>query len=202
MKSKRVAMYLRVSTADKGQDTAMQLRELEQYAKLREFGQVTVYEDKGFTGTNTKRPALQRLLKEAKQRKFDIVLVWKLDRFARSLKELVNMISELNEFGVEFCSLKDALDLSTSQGRLMFHMIGAFSQFESDLIRMRVKAGLEHARSKGKTLGRPKRRDDERIVRLRKKGLSIKAIALKIGMSKKTVQNSLRGRENPNPVNA
>jgi putative DNA-invertase from lambdoid prophage Rac len=175
MPIKRVALYARTSTVDK-QDPEMQLRELREYAKIREWQVSGVYEDRGYTGTNSNRPMLKEILRDAKLRRFDIILVWKLDRWGRSLREIVSMLQELADYGVEFCSLKDALDLSTSQGRLMMHLLAAFAQFEADLIKTRVLAGLEHAKARGKRLGRPKLHNDEMIRKLRSEGLSYRAI--------------------------
>lgn len=175
MSVKRVALYARTSTADK-QHPEMQLRELHEYAKIRGWDVIGVYKDKGYTGTNSNRPMLKEVLRDAKLRRFDIVLVWKLDRWGRSLREIVLMLQELADYGVEFCSLKDALDLSTSQGRLMMHILGAFAQFEADIIKTRVIAGLEHAKVCGKKLGRPKQHDEGVIRSLRASGLSYRAI--------------------------
>ncbi len=190
MNQKRVALYARTSTADK-QDPEMQLREMREYARIREWNVVGIYEDRGYTGTNTNRPMLKKLLHDAKARKLDLVLVWKLDRFGRSLREIVLMLQDLTDFGVEFCSLKDSLDLSTSQGRLMMHIIAAFAQFEADVIRTRVKAGLDHAKARGVRLGRPQVRNNEAVHKLRAEGLSLREIAAKLNVSKGTVQNAL-----------
>lgn len=187
---KRCAIYARVSTTE--QDCELQLREMRQFAALRGWQIVGEYVDHGFTGTNSNRPELKRLMTDSKKRKHDLVLVWKLDRFARSLKEIVLMLQELSEIGVEFVSQKDNLDLSTSQGRLMMHMIAAFSQFEADLIKMRVKAGLENARAKGIMLGRPKKRDDQKIRQLRSEGHSLRQVAKLAGVSTMAVQRSLK----------
>lgn len=199
---KRVAIYCRTSTADK-QDPEMQARELREFAKLRGWRVVNEYVDQGYSGRSNERPSLKRLMGDARKRDFDIVLVWKLDRFGRSLREIVLMLQDLSESGVEFCSLKDALDLSTSQGRLMTHVIAAFSQFEADVIRTRVIAGLENARAKGKRLGRPQRRNDARIRELRARGLSLRAISKQLGIAKASVQRGLEGwAENPLPPKA
>lgn len=188
---KRIALYARTSTADK-QDPEMQLRELREYAAARGWKIVGTYEDRGFTGTNTNRPRLKDLLRDAKARKFDLVLVWKLDRWGRSLREIVLMLQDLADHNVEFASLKDALDLSTSQGRLMMHMLAAFAQFEADLIKTRVLAGLENAKAKGTKLGRPKKRNDEAIRTLRAKGVSFRKIASQLGVGIGSVQAALR----------
>lgn len=170
----------------------MQLRELEEYAVHRGWELSKTYEDKGFTGTNTNRPALKAMLTDAKARKFDLILVWKLDRFGRSLREIVMMLQDLADYGVEFCSFKDSLDLSSSQGKLMFHIVAAFSQYEAELIRSRVVSGLENAKAKGKKLGRPKKRNDAEIQRLRQEGLSIREIAKQLGVSAGAVQRALK----------
>ena len=193
MSLKRIALYARTSTLDK-QDPEMQLREMREFCKLRGWEPVEVYEDRGYTGTNTNRPMLKQLLLDAKAHQFDLVLVWKLDRWGRSLREIVLMLQELTDSNVEFCSVKDALDLSTSQGRLMMHIIAAFAQFEADVIRMRVIAGLENARANGKQLGRPKLRDDRAINALRASGLTLRQIASQLNISKGTVHNALVAR--------
>jgi len=129
----RVALYARVSTSNGQQDPEMQLRELREYAKHRELTIVGEYVDK-MTGSKDSRPALNRLMANASQRKFDAVLVWKLDRFGRSLRHLVNALAELEALGLTFISLRDNLDLSTPSGRLMFQIIGAMAEFERALI--------------------------------------------------------------------
>src|SRR3989454_12655618 len=154
MPSSRVALYARVSTCNGQQDPEMQLRELREYAQHRELIIVDEYIDK-MTGSKDSRPALNRLMADASQRKFDAVLVWKLDRFGRSLRHLVNALAEFEALGLSFISLRDNLDLSTPSGRLMFQIIGAMAEFEKSLIQERVKAGLRNARAKGKRLGRP-----------------------------------------------
>src|SRR5216684_3211908 len=144
----RVALYARVSTLNNGQDPEMQLRELRELAKKRSWEISSEYVDR-MTGSKDSRPALNRLMADAKRRKFDVVLCWKLDRFARSLRFLVNSLAEFESLGVAFVSLRENLDLSTPSGRLMFQLIAAMGEFERSLIRERVQAGLRHARSKG-----------------------------------------------------
>jgi DNA invertase Pin-like site-specific DNA recombinase len=125
---------------------------------------------------------------DAKQRRFDSVCVWKLDRFGRSLRHLVNALADLESLGVAFVSLKDNLDLSTPSGRLMFQIIGAMAEFERSLIQERVKAGLRNARAKGKRLGRPRLvLDAAQVARLRASGASWPSIARKLGVSVGTV---------------
>ena len=151
----RVALYARVSTANGQQDPELQLSELREYATRRGWEIAEIYTDNGVSGSKDSRPALNRLMADAGQRKFDTVLVWKLDRFGRSLRHLINALAELEARGIAFVSLRDNLDLGTPSVRLMFQIIGAMAEFERALIQERVKAGLRHARSKGKRLGRP-----------------------------------------------
>jgi DNA invertase Pin-like site-specific DNA recombinase len=159
-----------------------------------------LYEDKA-TGTNTNRPQFRNLMQDAHSRQFDIVLVWKLDRMARSLKDLIYTLQELSELGVTFISLRDHLDLTTSTGRLMLHIVGAFAQFEADLIKERVKAGLSAARAKGTKLGRPARISHMRVAELRQQGRSLNQIARELGVTKSAVSKTLRRIEGKNPLN-
>jgi DNA invertase Pin-like site-specific DNA recombinase len=144
----RVALYARVSTFN-NQDPEMQLAELREYAARRGWQIVEEFIDLGVSGCKESRPALNRLMSDACRRRFDAILVWKIDRFGRSLKHLVNALAELAALGVAFISLRDNLDLSTPSGRLMFQIIGAMAEFERALIQERVRAGLRNARAKG-----------------------------------------------------
>ena len=162
----------------------MQLRELREYAQHRGWTIHREYVDRGVSGSKESRPSLNQLMSDAKIRSFDALLVWKLDRFARSLKHLVVSLAELEALGVAFVSLRDNLDLSTPAGRLMFQIIGAMAEFERALIQERVKAGLKNAKAKGKRLGRPTVIvDRSKVLTLRAAGLSWNAIALKTGIS-------------------
>ncbi|HET6513581.1 MAG TPA: recombinase family protein [Thermodesulfovibrionales bacterium] len=154
MKKERAALYARCSTHDKGQDPELQLAPLREYCQRRGFTITGEYVDNGISGTKERRPQLDRLMDAARKRQIDVVLVWKLDRFGRSLKQLVTALDELSGLGIGFISFQDNLDLTTPQGRLMFHIIGAMAEFERELIRERVKAGIDNARRKGKKLGR------------------------------------------------
>jgi len=194
----RVGLYARVSTLN-GQSPEMQLTELREYASRRGWEIVGEYVDCGISGARELRRELNRLMVDAHQRRFDLVLCWKIDRFGRSLKHLVNALADLNSYGVAFVSLHDNLDLSTPSGRLMFQIIGAMAEFERSLIQERVKAGLRNAKLKGKTLGRPSLKLDwERLTRLRAAGDSIRAISLQLGVAPSTVHKALRQRtKNP-----
>lgn len=188
----KVAIYARVSTRDKGQDTDLQLRELRAYASQRGWNVASEYVDQGISGSKDSRPELNRLMLDAKQRKIDCVLVWKLDRFGRSLKHLVNALAELEAVGVAFVSLRDAFDLTTPAGRLMFGVVAAMAEFERDLIKERVKAGIANARAKGRRVGRqPIAIDRARLVAMRSQGCTIRSIAQTLGCSRSLVHKTL-----------
>ena len=166
---KRVALYCRTSTDH--QNTEIQKRELLAFAEARGWTVYQIYEDAGVSGTHGNRPALRKLMQDARQRNFALVVTWKLDRFFRSLKDLVNTIQELTDLGVEFASLKDSIDLTTASGRLMIHLLAAFAEFEAAPNPRRVCAGLANAKAKGVKLGRPCKRDDRQIRTLRSKAI-------------------------------
>lgn len=181
----RIALYARVSTLNSHQDPEMQLSELREYANRRGLSIHEEYVDQGVSGSKESRPALNRLMADAQRCKFDAVLVWKIDRFGRSLKHLVNSLADLSAYGIAFISLKDNLDLSTPSGRLMFQIIGAMAEFERALIQERVRAGLRNAKAKGKRIGRPQVKiDSSKVLDLRSQGLSWRAISdqLKLGL--------------------
>jgi len=186
----RVALYARVSTLN-NQDPGMQLAELREYAEHRGWAVTEEYTDLGVSGCKESRPALNRLMADACRRRFDAILVWKIDRFGRSLKHLVNALAELAALGVAFISLRDNLDLSTPSGRLMFQIIGAMAEFERALIQERVRAGLRNARAKGRRLGRPRVIvDASRIATLRAQGRSWSQITAEMRIGKGTAQRA------------
>jgi len=188
----KVALYTRVSTED--QSTERQIAELREYAKGRGWDLGEIYTENA-SGTNNKRKEFQAMLAAARAKKFDILLVWKLDRLSRSLRDLVTTLQELDEIGVQFVSLKDQIDLTTSAGRLMLHIVGAFAQFEADLIRERVRSGLENARRKGVVLGRPRSLSDEAldaIKELRSRGATIDTIAARLQIPRATVGRTVK----------
>jgi DNA invertase Pin-like site-specific DNA recombinase len=187
----RVALYARVSTLA-GQSPEMQLTELREYASRRGWEISGEYVDAGVSGSRESRPELNRLMADVHRRFFDAVLCWKIDRFGRSLKHLVNALADLNSYGVAFVSLHDNLDLSTPSGRLMFQIIGAMAEFERSLIQERVRSGLRNAKLKGKTLGRPSRIVSlDEMTRLREQGASLRDIAKIVGVSYVTVRTRL-----------
>jgi len=187
----RVALYARVSTLN-GQDPEMQLSELREYASRCGWSITKEYVDQGVSGSKESRPELNQLMVDAHQRKFDAVLVWKIDRFGRSLKHLVNALADLCAYGVAFISFRDNLDLSTPSGRLMFQIIGAMAEFERSLIQERVKAGLRNARAKGKKFGRPRAEvDGDRVAALRRDGFSWSQVCRTLNVSKGNAQRSV-----------
>lgn len=203
MSTNRVALYARVSTSNGQQDPEMQLRELREFAEHRGLSVIGEYVDR-MSGSKDSRPALNRLMADAGRRKFDVVLVWKLDRFGRSLRHLVNAIAELEARGVAFVSFRDNLDLTTPSGRLMFQIIGAMAEFERALIQERVRAGLRNARAKGKRLGRPRVFvNAAKIADLRERGCSWAQVVAETGVSMGSAQRALAGLpKNPSPAAA
>lgn len=191
----RAALYARISTLDKGQDPDLQLRELRAYAAQRGWETVEFIEQ-GVSGGKTKRPALDDLMKAAKARKIDAVVVWRMDRLGRSLQHLLSLLADFDALGVAFVTLREGIDMTTPTGRLMAHMIGAFAEFERERIRERVKAGVANAKAKGKRIGR--RATDEktlrRIIELhqdQEQKLSLRVIAKKTDVSLGTVQRTI-----------
>jgi DNA invertase Pin-like site-specific DNA recombinase len=188
----RVAIYARVSTVNNGQDPMMQTRELREYCKRRGWTIVEEFTDAGVSGSKESRPALNRLLIDAKRRKFDAVLVYRYDRFARSLRQLVNALSEFDALGIHFVSLHEGVDTSTPNGRLVFGIFASIAEFERELIRSRVRSGLAAARTRGKRLGRPRAVVDvEKISALRRSGASWATVCRQTGLSKGTAQRAL-----------
>jgi DNA invertase Pin-like site-specific DNA recombinase len=178
----RVAIYARVSTANNGQDPTMQTRELREYCERRGWQLTGEFIDVGISGTKEKRPELDRLMKAAHRREFDVVAVWKFDRFARSVSHLLRALETFQALGIHFVSLSESIDTATPAGRLVFTVLGAVAELERSLIVERVKAGLRNARAKGKRLGRPQAVvDRSRIASLRARGCSWRTIARQVG---------------------
>jgi DNA invertase Pin-like site-specific DNA recombinase len=179
------ALYARVSTTDRGQDPEMQLRELQEYCERR--GWIPhVFIDRVSSGKL--RPQLETLKTLCRRRKFDVVMVYRFDRFARSLVELLTALEEFSVLKVAFVSLHENVDTTTPQGKLMFSIIGAFAEFERELIRDRVRSGIALARSRGAILGRPRlNRDGSQIAVLRAQGVTWREIAESLGVSRSTV---------------
>jgi DNA invertase Pin-like site-specific DNA recombinase len=187
----QVAIYARVSTHDQ-QTLPLQLKAMRDYAKKRGWKVTREIQEVG-SGAKT-RPKREELLKDARRRQVDAILVWRLDRWGRSVSDLIGTIRELSDTGVEFVSLNEAFDLTTPAGKALSGMLAVFAEFERDILRERVKAGIAHARSKGRSHGRPATaslRSDE-IRRLKKKGLSNSEIARTLKISRASVIRSLQ----------
>ncbi len=190
MSSTRVAIYARVSTRD--QNCELQLADLEAMATARGFEVAGRYIDQGISGAQERRPELDKLMADASRGKFQTVAVWKFDRFARSLKHLIVSLEEFRALGVDFISYREAVDTSTPAGKMLFSVIGAMAEFERELIRERVAAGLARAKSKGVRLGRPRAEFDlARARELRHQGLSLRGIAKQLGVNKDTLRAAL-----------
>ncbi len=170
----------------------MQLEDLRKMAEARQVKLVGEYVDRGISGSKDRRPELDRLMTDARRRKFDAVWCWKFDRFARSLRHLVTALDEFRALRIDFLSHQEAVDTSTPAGRMLFQVIGAMAEFERELIRERVIAGLKRARAKGKKLGRPRVAIDLPAAQeLRADGLSYQAVASRLGISVGTVHAAL-----------
>jgi DNA invertase Pin-like site-specific DNA recombinase len=194
---KQVAIYTRVSTAEQNLD--LQINDLSQYAAKRGWQIYQIFEDT-ISGTTKSRPQLDQLFKDAKIRKFDIVLVWKFDRFARSLKMLVDSLELFKDLGIDFVSYKESIDTTTSMGRLIFNINSAYAEFEREIIGDRVKAGVANKRAKLAALGDHswgrKPLDSQiqlKIQQFKTNKQSIRVIAKTLGISKTTVLKYLGG---------
>lgn len=188
----KVALYTRVSTND--QSVEMQTQDLKRYCDQRGFEVFKEYSDQGVSGTKDKRPALDELVSDAKKRKFDAVLVWRFDRFARSTKHLITALEEFRHLGIEFISYQENIDTSSPLGKAMFTIVSAVAELERNILLERVRAGLRRAKENGRILGRPKRLDlnVEELRKMRDQGLSYKKIGDKVKASPATIYQLLR----------
>ncbi len=176
----RAAIYARVSKSNGNQNPDMQLRELREYCSRRGWQIVCEYVDSA-TGSRESRPDLDKLLAQCRKRSVDAVVVYRYDRFARSLRQLVNALEEFRALGVDFVSLHEGTDTSTPNGRLVFGIFASIAEFERELIRDRVRSGLAAARARGRRLGRPSVGvDPKRIAALRALGLTWRVIAQRL----------------------
>jgi len=191
-RSTRVAIYARISTANHGQDVTTQTRELRQFAEARGWVIAGEYVDTGVSGAKDSRPDLNRLMADAHKRRFDVVCVWRFDRFARSVSHLLRALETFKALGIDFVSFSEQMDTSTPAGKMVFTVLGAVAELERTLIVERVRAGLRNARAKGKRLGRPRVVvDAARIGRLRAQGRSVREIAADLGYSRSLVHKTL-----------
>jgi DNA invertase Pin-like site-specific DNA recombinase len=200
-RNKRAALYLRVSS--NGQDTGPQETALREYVRRRNWTVHGIYKDLAVSGTRSSRPALDQLLKDCRRGKFDVLLVWKFDRFARSLKTLISGLELCRAFGIDFVSVTEAVDTSLSTGQMLFQLLAVFSEFERSLITERVRAGLEHARKNGQILGRPPLRKLTRkeVAQLRadraQRKVPFRTLAEKFGVSVWTAHQLCSSRKTP-----
>ena len=187
----KIALYARVSTD--GQDPEVQLQALRAHATNRGWSIIEEFVDHGYSGAKEKRPALDRMIKAAWTGTFQAVLVWRFDRFARSVKHLITALEQFRSLNISFISLQEQFDTSTPIGHAMFTIIGAMAQLERDIIRERVKAGLDRARTRGVRLGRPvaSAKPDE-VIELKEQGLSVSEIAQRLRCSRSTVKRRMR----------
>jgi DNA invertase Pin-like site-specific DNA recombinase len=191
MKAKRVGLYARVST-NNGQNPEVQLRELREFCQRRGFEIAEEFVDKGISGSRERRPALDKLMVVCRKRLVDAVIVYRYDRFARSLGQLVNALEEFRALNIDFVSLHEGVDTSTPNGRLVFGIFASIAEFERELIRDRVRSGLAAAKAKGKIIGRPKVDvDAPTIAILRHQGRSWAEITRQTGISKGTAQRAV-----------
>src|ERR1700686_5360554 len=183
---RRAVLYSRVST-NHGQDPEVQSREIREYCLRRGWALVGEYVDAGISGSKERRPQLDRLVADAHKRKFEVVVVWKFDRFARSVSHLLRALENFRALGVEFVSLSEQIDTSTPTGKMIFTVLGAVAELERSLIAERVRAGLRNARAKGKRLGRPtKQVDAAQIATLRAEGVPWRRVGEMLGVSAAT----------------
>jgi DNA invertase Pin-like site-specific DNA recombinase len=204
--SARVAIYARVSTINHGQDVGMQTRELRQFAEARGWTVAGEYVDAGVSGAKDSRPELNQLMADAHKRRFDVVCVWRFDRFARSVSHLLRALETFKALGIDFVSFSEQMDTSTPAGKMVFTVLGAVAELERSLIVERVRAGLRNAKAKGKRLGRPRAIvDTAKIAALRSHGLSWAKIGETLGLGEGTVRRSVQASaRNPSetaPVN-
>lgn len=187
---KRVAIYARVSTVDKGQDPETQLISLRDYAERRGFQMVGEYIDYA-SGTREDRPQYRALLEAARKRQLDVVLVWRYDRFARSTQALVQALKEFQSLGVDFISYQENIDTTTPQGEMIFTVMASLAQFESALISERVKAGMARAKAQGKRISRSPiaKSTQNRIAELHTQGVSLHQISKQLGIGYGTTWN-------------
>jgi putative DNA-invertase from lambdoid prophage Rac len=189
----RAAFYARVSTFD--QEPENQLQELRRYVEARGWTSCE-FVDRGVSGSKDKRPALDALLKDAKRRRFDVLVCWRLDRLGRNLRHLVTMLEDLQAVGVAFVSMGEGIDCTTPAGKLQLHILAALAEFERERIRERVLAGLQRARAQGRRLGRPMARPPfERLQQVA--GLSVPVAAERLGVSRSTLKRWRRHAGRP-----
>ena len=185
-----VGLYARISTYDQN-TLPMQMRTIRNYVKSRKWNIVIEIKDTGSGASN--RPEREKLLKAARKREIDAIIVWRLDRWGRSVTDLLNTLQELNELDVGFISITEALDLTTATGRAMAALLAVFAEFEREILRERVKAGIAQAKLEGRPHGRPESvtKHSTKVKQLCKAGLSKSEIARQLKISRTSVRRML-----------
>jgi len=187
---RRVAIYCRCSTNH--QDTEIQRSDLIAYTERRGWT-YRVYEDVGVSGAKNSRPALDELMRDARKRCFDIIAVWRFDRFGRSTSHLINSLSEFQSLGIDFVSINESVDTTTPAGRVLFSVIAAIAEFERCLIQERVRAGVKRARESGVRFGRPHAGFDvSRAIEMYLTHASLREIGKALGVSHVTIRRALK----------
>jgi putative DNA-invertase from lambdoid prophage Rac len=185
-------LYARVSTDEQSVD--MQVHEMVAYCERRGWADAKIFTDT-ISGSKERRPVLDSLMAQVRRGQCDVVLVYKFDRFARSLRHLLNALEEFESLNVAFVSLHDEFDMTTATGRLMFKIVGAFAEFERDIIRQRVRSGMAHAKAQGKHMGRkPLPLDAAQITALRAQGLPWREVAHRVKADESTVRKFMSGK--------
>src|SRR4051794_13576226 len=193
MKTTRPAIYARVSTADR-QTCDMQIRDLRDYCQSRGWTAVE-FIDTGVSGAKSSREQLDRIMSQARQRKFDVVICWRFDRFARSTKHLLEALEEFRSLGIGFISHQEAIDTTSPMGKLLFTIVAAMAEMERSILIERVRAGMATAKAKGKSVGRPNkvfRRD--KAIQMRAEGLSWRVISMRLGVAVSTLHSTCSER--------
>lgn len=190
----KIAIYARVSTED--QNLENQLEQLKGYCDRMDYEIYDIYKDK-ISGSKESRPGFNKLMQDSRKKRFDAVLCWKLDRLGRSLEHLISIIKEWKKRGIDLICYQQNIDTTNASGKLMFQIIGAFAEFERNMIRERTKAGLERARKQGKKLGRPSTSEyhKKKILDLYDKLGSIKKVSEQVNKSYGTVYKIIKKRE-------
>ena len=192
MKTQKVAIYVRVSTS--GQTVENQERELLAHCQRQGWQVYKVYRDEGFSGAVADRPALKQMMADARLGRFNLLVVWKIDRLARSIFHLLEVLTELKGLGIGFVSLTEAINTETAQGRMIANFLGSIAEFERELVVERVRSGMARAKANNVKIGRPRTAFDyAKAAELRKQGLGYKAIARALSVPRTTVYRVLRG---------
>jgi DNA invertase Pin-like site-specific DNA recombinase len=196
---KRAALYVRVSTVDQHPET--QLHDLRQLAAQRGLQIVGEYVDHGFSGMRARRPELDRMMEDARRHKFDVLMVWACDRLARSTRHLLQTLDELNGFGVQFLSQREAIDTEGPLGRAIIVIVSAMAELERCIIIERVRAGMRRAKLEGRQIGRSRLDvNREQVIQDRRSGMSLTQVAKKHRISRASVCRLMKANENSSPL--